>query len=166
MSNIALAIQQVEKARQYTTGLVNDTDDDQWFEQPFEGANHIAWQVGHIVVAQYGLTLAAVRGRHPEDAEWLPKGYAKMFGRESTPQTELSGHPTPDELRAALDTVHDHVISGLQSVEPDVFDDKPEWEVPMCATKLEAVHFCALHEMVHAGQIGMLRRMLGRAYLR
>lgn len=166
MSNIALAIQQVEKARQYTMSLVNDTDDDRWLEQPFEGANHIAWQVGHIMVAQYGLTLAAVRGRQREDLEWLPKSYAKMFGRDSTPHVEVASHPTPDELRAALDTVHDHVIAGLQSVEPAVFDDKPEWEVPMCSTKLEAVHFCALHEMVHAGQIGMLRRMLGKQHLR
>ena len=29
-------------------------------------------------------------------------------------------------------------------------------------TKLGGLYFCAAHEMMHAGQIGLLRRLLGK----
>ena len=33
-------------------------------------------------------------------------------------------------------------------------------------TKLGALFFCSVHEMMHAGQIGLLRRLLGKSPLR
>jgi hypothetical protein len=33
-------------------------------------------------------------------------------------------------------------------------------------TKLGAIVFCAHHEMLHAGQIGLLRRLLGKPPIR
>jgi hypothetical protein len=37
---------------------------------------------------------------------------------------------------------------------------------PRFATKLEAIEFCSQHELLHAGQIALLRRLLGRPPLR
>jgi hypothetical protein len=34
------------------------------------------------------------------------------------------------------------------------------------ATKLGSVFFCSSHEMLHAGQIGLIRRLLGKSPLR
>jgi hypothetical protein len=34
------------------------------------------------------------------------------------------------------------------------------------ATKLGALLFCSHHEMIHAGQIGLIRRLLGKAPVR
>jgi hypothetical protein len=31
----------------------------------------------------------------------------------------------------------------------------------LCKTKLECLHWCSHHEAVHAGQIGLIRRLLG-----
>jgi hypothetical protein len=33
-------------------------------------------------------------------------------------------------------------------------------------TKLGALLFCPLHEMIHAGQIGLLRRLMGKPPIR
>ena len=42
-------------------------DPAEWFRQPTEGVTHIAWQVGHLALAEYWLTLERIRGRRPDD---------------------------------------------------------------------------------------------------
>ena len=37
---------------------------------------------------------------------------------------------------------------------------------PAFKTKMEAVEFCSQHEMVHAGQLALLRRLMGKPPLR
>jgi hypothetical protein len=37
---------------------------------------------------------------------------------------------------------------------------------PLFKTKLGAIEWCAQHEFVHAGQIALLRRLMGKAPLR
>ncbi len=166
MSRIEFAIDQISGSRFYTSSLISDADDSDWFRQPFPDANHIAWQVGHIIVAEYGLTLEALRGRRREDSEWFPKPYRRLFGRTSKPESDAEAYPSPAELKQVLGRVHEHVVAELRTVEDGLLDEPPEWNHPLCPTKLEALHFCARHEMVHAGQIGMLRRMLGKEWLR
>ena len=46
---------QIIFARENTSLILADIAPDRWYEQPVEGVNHVAWQVGHIAMAQYGL---------------------------------------------------------------------------------------------------------------
>jgi uncharacterized damage-inducible protein DinB len=52
------------------------------------------------------------------------------------------------------------VCTQQQLAEPS---DEPYAVTP---TKLGALFFCSHHEMLHAGQIGLLRRLLGKSPLR
>ena len=72
MSRIELIVGQIGTARQYTLSLLEDLGPDDWFRQPSEGVTHIAWQVGHLAVAEYFLTLERIRGQGPDDAELIP----------------------------------------------------------------------------------------------
>ena len=74
-----IALRQLESARAYTWTLLEDLDDDQWFEQPGEMVSHIAWQVGHITMSQYALTLLRIRGKEPEDQEFITNAFFKFF---------------------------------------------------------------------------------------
>jgi hypothetical protein len=49
-------------------------------------------------------------------------------------------------------------LAGLDEAELDQAVPHPH---PFAKTKLLALHWCAQHEMLHAGQIGLLRRLLG-----
>ena len=62
-SLIDVARRQIEFARKYTLELLADVADDQWFAIPSGAASHIGWQVGHLAMAQYGLTLLRIRDR-------------------------------------------------------------------------------------------------------
>ena len=66
-SRLEMAIRQIEFARQYTERLLVDLTDEEWLRQPAGAATHIAWQVGHLAMAQYGLCLFRIRGRREID---------------------------------------------------------------------------------------------------
>ena len=69
MSRLHLAIEQIAFARQYTLRLLGDLAGDDWFRIPPGGVTHVAWQVGHLAMAQYRLCLERVRGARPDEVE-------------------------------------------------------------------------------------------------
>jgi hypothetical protein len=62
---------QIEFARNYSLTLLDDLTDDNWFWSPPNFTTHIAWQVGHLAMAQYGLALFRQRGRAEVDSELM-----------------------------------------------------------------------------------------------
>ena len=63
---LKIAIRHIEFARNYSSSLLVDLTDDDWFWSPDAFTTHIAWQVGHLAMSQYGLTLYQQRGRDRE----------------------------------------------------------------------------------------------------
>ena len=163
MTHLQLAIDQIVFARDYTIELLDHTPSADWFRQPPGGVTHIAWQIGHLTYAQYRLTLERIRGPMPQDAGLVPDDYAALFGLESQPSPDASRYPTHEELRVVFDRVHEHVLRELRAMaHVDLHEPIPKPH-PFIKTKLAALLWCAHHEMLHAGQIGLLRRLLGHA---
>ncbi len=101
---------QIHTARLYTKGLLNHNDPEDWFRQPTEGVTHIAWQVGHLAVAQYSLGLKRIRGEKPKDAGLIPADFRRLFGKGSTPTANPADYPTPEAILAVFDRVHEQVF--------------------------------------------------------
>ena len=133
---------------------------------PREGVTHIAWQVGHIAVAEYYLTLQRIRGKRPEDGELIPEELMGLFGKGSIPQADASAYPSPDDIRQMFDRVHLRAVEEVGSLQDGILDEATDPPHPMFSTKLGALSFCPQHEMLHAGQIGLLRRLSGNEPLR
>jgi hypothetical protein len=93
MSRLEIAIEQIERVRKYANSLLDNIDEADWFRQPAEGVTHIAWQVGHMTLSQYRLALRRIRGELATDAEFVPAGFQKLFGKGSTPSSDRSIHP-------------------------------------------------------------------------
>ena len=66
---LELAQKQIQFARDYTIQLLDAIDTSRWFETPAGAPTHIAWQVGHLAMAEYGLVLFRQRGRQPVDTD-------------------------------------------------------------------------------------------------
>jgi uncharacterized damage-inducible protein DinB len=128
---------------------------------PAEGVTHVAWQVGHLAFAQYRLVLERVRGARPEDAELIAPDFLALFGRESVPESDARKYPAAAEIRGVFDRVHERVMRDLADL-PEAELDRPLLTPHRLAkTKREVLFWCNQHEMLHAGQIGLLRRLLG-----
>lgn len=166
---LEIAIRQIEFARRYTQSLLEDLTDDEWYFVPesSELVTHIAWQCGHIAMAQYGLTLFRQRGRASVDSSLMSGKFRKRFMRGTEPTADRAEYPTPSEILEVMEKVHRQMLIEAPELDGDHLDEELD-EGPHAgfATKYGSFLFCAPHEMVHAGQIGMLRRMMGKEPLR
>jgi hypothetical protein len=159
VSRLQLAIEQIVFARNYTIELLDETPTDDWFRQPPGGVSLVGWQVGHLAFAEYRLALWRIRGERPDDDALFSPDFRRLFGVNSVPQADAA-YPAA-ELRAVLDRVHEQVLRELSGLDETEVDRPVPHPHPFAKTKLTAMLWCAHHEMLHAGQIGLLRRHLG-----
>ncbi|HXY35655.1 MAG TPA: DinB family protein [Planctomycetaceae bacterium] len=154
-------LESIGRARDYTNHLLATIPTSDWFRMPQEGVSHVAWQVGHLAFAQYRLALERVRGKRPEDARLISPEFLQKFGRASTPIGDAAAYPSASEIRGVFDAVHRQVREEISAMDETIFDE-PSEPHPRFSTKGGSLVWCAEHEMMHAGQIGLLRRLLGQ----
>lgn len=160
------AIEQVAWGRQYTQQLIDSIAHDLWYVRPAGMATHVAWQVGHLAVSQYGLMLFRQRGRMPGDLELLPSWLRKQFGRGTTPSLDAERMPPPDKLLEHMAKIHQQAMLEAGALTAAQLAEPTEMPYTAYPVKLGALLFCPLHEAIHAGQIGLLRRAHGLQPLR
>ncbi len=166
MSRLQLVVDQIRTTREYTEDLLDNIEPEDWFRQPSEGVTHIAWQVGHLAMAQYRLALQRIRGQKPDDQALIPESFLSQFGKGSVPDGDPSKYARSEEIRQVFDRVHQQVVAELESLPEELLDESTDSPHPMFNTKLGALQWSAQHEMLHAGQIGLLRRLFGNEPLR
>jgi len=166
MSQLELAITQVRLARSYVNDLLFHIDPNEWFRQPKEGVTHVAWQVGHLAVAQYGLALKRVRGEKTTDVTLISPEFSRRYGKGSLPSPDPQENLTVEEIRHVADQVHAQVLTELPEFTDEQLAVPSEPRHPIFETKLGALQWCAQHEFIHAGQIALLRRLFGGTPLR
>ena len=170
-SRLEIVVKNVEFARRYTISLLKDLTDDEWFWTPSDSSEkfttHIAWQAGHIGMAEYGLLLFRQRGRDRDvDAALMSGKFRKLFLRGSEPQKDRDVYPTPQEILEVMDRVHRQVLIEIPNFDGEQLDEPTEPPHAGFATRYGALLFAGGHEMLHAGQIGLLRRLMGKDPLR
>lgn len=152
-----------------TDGMFRDFIDklepELWFRMPHEGVTHIAWQVGHITVANYGLGLKRIRGSRAEDAALMPESYQQLFGRGSTPSTDRASYPSQERLVEIYKQVSDKLLGEMESYTLEQLAEPSLPEHPLFPTKFDTLVFVPYHMMMHLGQMGLLRRLAGKAPL-
>ena len=165
MSRIRLqaALERMQFSRSFTQQFLGDLADEEWFWTPPGMTTHIAWQTAHLASSQFGLCLLRVRGRIATDDGLIPETFFEKFRIGSTPQSGAENNPPLTEIRRVFDAVQAQSLLELgerTDADLDVPVDKPH---PVFTTLLGAVEWCSQHELVHAGQIALLRRLMGKA---
>jgi hypothetical protein len=156
------ACQQIQFARQYMLDLLQDVADEEWFNIPLGNVSHIAWQVGHLAMAQYGLTLLRTRDRQAEDEQFIAKDFIRCFKKGSQPVADATKYPSPAEIRTVLAGVHARALQEIPTFSDELLNESLPAPTAVYPNKLGSILFCPAHEMLHAGQIGLLRRQLGK----
>lgn len=164
MDRIKLVIDNLDAARGYTNALLDQVPESKWFIQPQEGVTHIGWQVGHLAVAQFALALVRVRGKRPDDDQLVTPEFLAQFDRTSVPEPDPALNPSVQEIRSCFDRIHQRVIEETSELDDSVLDELSDAEHRMFNDKFGALCWCAQHEFIHAGQIGLIRRLLGDGF--
>ncbi len=161
------ALAQMRWMRQYGMQLIESVPQELWYKIPSGLSTHLAWQVGHMAVAQYGLMLFRQRGRVESDMELMPGWLRKNFGRGSQPSAaDDPKNPTPASLLERLAAIHAESCSTTEQLTYATLIEPIDMPYAAYPNKLGALLFCPLHESIHIGQIGVLRRSLGLDPLR
>ena len=97
-----------------------------------------------------------------DDERSIPTRSSKLFGRDSRPEPDRRRHP-PTEIRATFDRVHARVMDRAAGLPRR----GPRPAAARCRTRSSrrgsrACGTAPLHEMIHCGQIALIRRMLGQ----
>lgn len=163
---ITLAIRQVEFARSYTKTLLDGIAMDDWFLVPSGSPTHLAWQVGHLAMAEYALTMLRIRGKEHEDEAWMPKAFFRQFQKGTVPTHAMADYPDIAQILKTFDEVHERALLELSRYHDEELSESLPAPYALFPTKLGSIFFSSSHEMIHAGQIGLIRRLLGKPPVR
>ena len=139
--------------RQRLYNGLKELTQEQWFKQPEGFANNVAWNVGHLIVAQQGLVYMRLG----------MQGYItpQMVGmyRPGTSPADWQTTPDTDELLRLFLELPQKMAEDIAAGKFDNYV-KPEGELgggmPPAESVAHALIFNQYHEGVHAGNIGDL----------
>jgi len=156
----------LDGSREWTLKLIADVEGKEWTFQPGRGLHHILWLCGHLATAEQSLVMARCLGGdppHPAFAAHFPIGQAVKGADEHD-------YPSPDEVLERMTSTHVRVIGAIRGMTDAKLatpcygkDGKPH---PHYSTVAGAIAHCARHEGFHAGQIALLRRLMGKPFIR
>lgn len=165
-NRLQTALERLHFSRQYTKNVLQGLAPEEWFWSPSELTTHIGWQVAHLAVAQYNLCLRRLRGRTEADETLMPSDFFERFKIGSVPVAGAANNPSPAEILHTFDAVFQQAVAELGPHSDEELDVPTEPTSPVFQTKLGAIEWCSQHELIHAGQIGLLRRLMGKPPMR
>jgi hypothetical protein len=159
---LLVAEERIRFARTYLRQFIDDLNEADWFWTPPEFTTHIAWQVAHIAASQYGLCLFRVRGRTEADESLIPQTFWDGFKVGSKPVDGAENNPPLATILGVLDNVYAQVLAELAAKTDDEVDVPLNQPHPAFSTVMGAIEYSPMHEMIHVGQITLLRRLMGK----
>jgi len=139
-----------------------DLSDADLLRRPTAGANHIAWQLGHTIVAEHELIEMAAPGKMPP----LPAGFAERHNSEAAKLDDPAAFLTKAEYLEEFAKQRAGTLAILdQFTEAQLAEPAPE-RIQMFAATVGALFANqANHWLMHAGQWVIVRRQLGKPAL-
>lgn len=138
---------------------LEDITPEELLARPAPGANHIAWQLGHLISAERNLVEAAAPGSMPE----LPAGFADRHKKEKAASDNRADYLSKDEYLRLAKEIRAATLRALERLSEADLDKPATGRVPpfvKCAGDCFAT--IGPHWSLHAGQWVVLRRKLGR----
>lgn len=141
---------------------VGDLSDADFLDRPAPSANHIAWQIGHLILADVNLVKdQQIPGvTYPE----LPPGFAEKHRKETAAQN--SGFLSKAEYLDLFNKVRGTTIAALDKLTDADLDKPTQGRMASFAPRLgDLFLLVSNHTLMHAGQFTVLRRKLGKPVL-
>ena len=158
------AIRAALEGTRFTFNLyLQDLTDDDLFVRPAPTANHIAWQLGHVIAADRILVTSQVpEVRFPE----VPPGFLEAHSPEGARNNGPVRFLTKDEYLDLFAEMRTATIDALDNLTDADLDRPATGKVAAFAPTLGHVFLLlSNHTLMHAGQFTVVRRLLGKPVL-
>jgi hypothetical protein len=141
---------------------LSDLSDADLLVRPVPEANHLAWQLGHLINSEVFLGGVLPGARYPA----LPAGFGEQYAKETSKQADNKGYLPKAAYLDLFNKVRLATIE-ITSALSDADLDKPNTgPVGTFAPTMGAlIVLLANHTLMHGGQAVVLRRKLGKPIL-
>ncbi|MFH1418905.1 MAG: DinB family protein [Planctomycetota bacterium] len=142
--------------------LVSGLSDEELLARPVDGANHIAWQLGHLVGAEYFLI-----SQIADQVEMaIPVGWREGYTTETAKLDDQTCFESKDRYLELYAAQRQATLNLLKELPPEQLTEPgPDFLQTVVHTVGELFLFQAHHELMHAGQFTVIRRKLGKPVL-
>ena len=140
-----------------------DFSDQEMLARPVPGANHAAWQLGHLIgSAAFMLREVAPPGVVPESAD----RFREKYDGKSAGIDDPGFFAKRSELLEAFAQIHDAISTWVKTLTPENLNQPTPGRIAEYAPTLgHVVLMIASHIMMHVGQMQVIRRKLGKPLL-
>lgn len=141
------------------TSYLNDLSDSDLMLRPAPQANHLAWQLGHLISSENRILDSIKPGAGGE----LPAGFHEKHDKAKTGVDDPKQFLTKQQYLDAYKKQRATSAAVLASMNDSDFDGQaPERFRRMFPTVGATFLLIANHPMMHAGQFAVVRRSLGK----
>ena len=138
---------------------LQDLSDEEILLAPTAGANSIAWQLGHLISSENSFVESMKPGTSPK----LPEGFPARHSKEGAIESSTAGYLTKDQYLSLRQAQRAATLGYLATLsEEDLDKPGPEAMRSWIPTIGAGFTLFAGHGLLHAGQIAVLRRKLGK----
>lgn len=147
----------IEVSDMVTRSYVEDLTDENLLVRVVPNANHIAWQLGHIITSEQDMLTQL--GHTPAT---LPSGFIEAHSPEASSSDKAANFRGKDEYLSLLDEMKKTVLVAVDATPEQDFDKPaPEAMRNYAPTVGAALAILGTHRLMHAGQFVPIRRKLG-----
>jgi hypothetical protein len=140
-------------------GYLADLKDSDLLVRPVPGANHIAWQMGHLIATERDMSESLCPGSCPP----LPAEFKEKHSKATATSDDPKAFFTKDEYLKLYDQVRAGTFKALDAQKEEDFDKpSPESVRKFCPTIAAVFMLHPQHWLMHAGQWAVVRRKLGK----
>lgn len=149
----------IDMANYIASGYLEDLSDSDLLVRPVPGANHIAWQLGHIINSTQQMFDAAF----PGTLSPLPAGFKEKYAKENAASDDPAAFHKKTEYQKIIAGQHEAVLKKLAEVsDADLDKPAPEEFKDYLKNIGDLFSIQGSHLLMHAGQWAVVRRKLGR----
>ena len=151
----------IEMGQTVCMAYLGDLSSEDLMRRPHPDANHITWQLGHLIAAEHSLVDGCVPGSMPA----LPEGFADKYSKETTKIDDASAFHSKDELLAVFEQQRAATLAALDKLSEEDLDRVsaavPKGYEDTFGTYRLCLQYVADHWYMHRGQLADARRAAG-----
>jgi hypothetical protein len=143
--------------------LLEDLSDDDLLVRPVPDANHIAWQLGHLIVSENRLIAGEIASA---SVPQLPAGFAENHSKDAAAKTGRDGFSSKAEYVSLFNEFRAATIAEVGKLSDADFKRPTKGQMArMCPTLADLLMLVSNHTLLHGGQVSVVRRKLGKPVL-
>jgi hypothetical protein len=141
------------------TSYLSDLSDADLILRPVPAAHHAAWQIGHLILSESQM----INGVRPSSAPALPPEFAARHDKGSGKVDDSTQFYTKTQYITFMNNVREATLGLLSQLSEEELSKPGPEAMRNYAPKVGSVFLSiANHELMHSGQIAVIRRALGK----